>query len=160
MNYYKFSCPHCKQHLDVPEDLLGVEMECPTCEGLLTLPALSTMQAAFEAADPAVQTPPPLSQKPEVCPLCGDAKHMEKARPLYGHRVCKKCYYGFANQRQLAFFLDTITWRVILFPVGFAIGAAMAISGSSPSAISAAGNALGWLLLPIFCCKDGFAGQS
>jgi uncharacterized RDD family membrane protein YckC len=102
------------------------------------------------------------------CPLCVQTTHMHKAKPLYGHSVCKKCYYGFANRRQLAFFVDVMGWRIIPLPIafalGFAVGAAMKSIGSSNDAIHAAGQAAGWalatLLLPVFCCKDCFAGQS
>lgn len=31
---------------------------------------------------------------------------MPQAKPLHGRMVCKKCYYGFANRRQLAYLLD------------------------------------------------------
>ena len=43
-----------------------------------------------------------------ACPLCGKTKHMRKAKKLYGHMVCPKCYYGFANRRQFAYILDLI----------------------------------------------------
>jgi len=85
---------------------------------------------------------------------------MSKAKELYGHMVCKKCYYGFANRRQFAFFLDAIGWRVLMFPVGFAIGMSMAMSGASQTEIESTANAIGYLLLPIFFCKDCFAGHS
>ena len=42
------------------------------------------------------------------CPLCGQSKHMNEAKLLYGHAVCKRCYYSFANRRQFAFFLDML----------------------------------------------------
>jgi uncharacterized RDD family membrane protein YckC len=94
------------------------------------------------------------------CPLCGQTKYMHKAKPLYGHMVCKKCYYSFANRRQMAFFLDIVGWRLIMFPVGFALGLAMAASGSSQSDIEGVATGLAWLLLGVFFCKDCFAGQS
>ena len=31
MSDLKFSCPHCKQHLEGPEELLGRVEECPLC---------------------------------------------------------------------------------------------------------------------------------
>lgn len=46
-----------------------------------------------------------------VCPLCHDPKRFanpKKRKILYGHPVCKKCYYGFANRRQLAYAVDTV----------------------------------------------------
>lgn len=40
----KFACPHCQQHLEAPEEVLGQTMNCPTGQGQITLPK---------------QTPPP-----------------------------------------------------------------------------------------------------
>jgi uncharacterized RDD family membrane protein YckC len=85
---------------------------------------------------------------------------MHRAQELYGHMVCKKCYYGFANRRQFAFFLDSLFWSLLMIPVGIVIGVAMASSGASDRELESAGNAIGYLLLPLFFCKDCFAGQS
>jgi uncharacterized RDD family membrane protein YckC len=85
---------------------------------------------------------------------------MHKAKELYGHLVCRKCYYGFANRRQFAFFLDAVGWHLLMFPVGFAIGLTMAMSGASESEIESTANAVNYLLLPIFFCKDCFSGHS
>ena len=38
MSDLKFACPHCNQNLEVPEELLGQTVECPTCAGKLALP--------------------------------------------------------------------------------------------------------------------------
>jgi uncharacterized RDD family membrane protein YckC len=94
------------------------------------------------------------------CPLCANAKHMKKAKALYGHMVCRKCYYAFANRRQFAFFIDIVTWRVAMFPVGFVLGLTMALAGFHRSEIYAVATIIGWLLLSVFFCKDSFAGQS
>lgn len=34
----KFSCPHCGQHIDAEEDMVGMEVPCPTCSQKLTIP--------------------------------------------------------------------------------------------------------------------------
>jgi uncharacterized RDD family membrane protein YckC len=101
-----------------------------------------------------------MDDQENLCPLCASAKHMKKAKPLYGHMVCRKCYYAFANRRQFAFFIDVVTWRVAMFPVGFAIGAVMATIGFQRSEIFTVATIIGWLLLSVFFCKDSFAGQS
>ena len=154
----KYECPHCSQHLEVPDDLLGQTLECPSCKGQFSIPKPTPVAA--QVAAPAATPPAPPSQLDGSCPLCGQTKHMSKAKELYGHMVCKKCYYGFANRRQFAFFLDAIGWRVLMFPVGFAIGMSMAMSGASQTEIESTANAIGYLLLPIFFCKDCFAGHS
>lgn len=94
------------------------------------------------------------------CPLCGTSAHMTKSKSLYGHQVCKKCYYAFANRRQFAFVVDLLGWRAAMFPVSFAIGLTMAIFGFEQSTIIASATLLGWALLTLFFCKDSFAGQS
>lgn len=109
----------------------------------------------------AVVAPPSTSEhSPVTCPLCGSGKHMAKAKPLYGHMVCKKCYYSFANQRQLAYFLDLLIYYAICFIVGLLLGVLMAASGSSKSDFENVASLLGWILLPFLICKDCFSGQS
>lgn len=85
---------------------------------------------------------------------------MNDARMLYGYLVCRKCYYAFANQRQLAFFLDSLGFYFITFVAGIALGTVMGASGSSQSEIQGAVSVLGWILLPVLFCKDCFSGQS
>lgn len=38
MSDLKFNCPHCKQSLEAPEDMLGQTIECPACNGSIQLP--------------------------------------------------------------------------------------------------------------------------
>src|SRR5260370_39550213 len=96
----------------------------------------------------------------DPCPLCGNAKHMKKSKPLYGYQTCKKCYYAFANRRQFAFLIDLLSWRVMMLPVSFAIGVALTLFGVEHSRVIASATLLGWLLLTVFFCKDSFSGQS
>lgn len=35
---YKFSCPQCKQHLEAPEDMLGLIVNCPACNTQIKIP--------------------------------------------------------------------------------------------------------------------------
>lgn len=53
-----------------------------------------------------------------VCPLCRDGKHMHKAKRLYSVPVCKKCYYKFANRRQLAYVIDWVAFYFISIYLG------------------------------------------
>ncbi len=108
-------------------------------------------------------SPPPSStlQVPHACLLCGKEKEMgERAKVLYGHVVCQKCYDSFANRRLFAFAMDSIGWYFVLFLIAAFLGITMAAAGSSQSDIEGAGNALWLLLLPVFLCKDCFSGQS
>jgi hypothetical protein len=38
MSDFKFNCPHCSQHLEAPEELLGQAIQCPSCNGPIRLP--------------------------------------------------------------------------------------------------------------------------
>lgn len=53
------------------------------------------------------------------CPLCLKDAKAKKAKPLYGTKVCKKCYYGLANRRQFAYLIDLFAW----WPIGFGVTA-------------------------------------
>ncbi len=37
MEDVKFSCPHCQQSLEAPEELMGQVIECPSCNGRIEL---------------------------------------------------------------------------------------------------------------------------
>lgn len=80
------------------------------------------------------------------CPVCGRNKALKKT--LYGHVVCKKCYYAFANRRQAAYAIDTVVWYCCLLLIG-AIGLPYYQSTTLIFLIS-----LGFLF------KDGFLGYS
>jgi len=38
MSDYRFSCPHCDQHLAAPPECMGTIIECPTCKKSIQLP--------------------------------------------------------------------------------------------------------------------------
>lgn len=147
----KFQCPHCNQHLEIPDELLGQTVECPTCKGQMTLPA-PAFPAAPEAARPPAAPPPiPAQHEPGSCPLCGRTKPMRKAKELYGQMVCKKCYYAFANRRQLAFAIDIILWHFIFFAF---------IAGAGGVETESQANGMWYMSLLVFFMKDGFSGHS
>jgi DNA-directed RNA polymerase subunit RPC12/RpoP len=45
MSEFKFSCPHCEQHLQCNETMSGRQIVCPNCKHLIVIPA-SPSQAA------------------------------------------------------------------------------------------------------------------
>lgn len=96
------------------------------------------------------------------CPLCGDGKHMAKAKPLYEKMVCKKCYYKFTNRRQIAYLIDAVLWRVISYAIGTAFGAILIgiTPGITQQQLFLSGIVLGYVLFLVFACKDGFGGKS
>lgn len=60
----KFSCPHCAQHLEAPQELAGVAIPCPVCERTVEVPVGTVPPAP---APPAL--PRTAGQSP-VCTIC------------------------------------------------------------------------------------------
>ena len=85
------------------------------------------------------------------CSLCGNAKYMMKARSLYGCQVCKRCYYTFANRRQVAFVIDEC---LIFGLLSFVIAMLGGYRGHSDL------SSLALVVVAVFLCKDGFKGHS
>ena len=38
MSEFKFSCPHCDQHIKCDEKLSGKQVQCPVCNHLTSIP--------------------------------------------------------------------------------------------------------------------------
>ncbi len=94
------------------------------------------------------------------CPLCKQTKHMRWAKSLYGHVVCKKCYSGFAERRQLAYIIDNVCCAVfgVLILIVFAI--ILYSQGASPSAMEGVVYGIEILIIIYFPFKDSFWGAS
>ena len=60
---FRLCCPACEQHLEVLADLAGQQINCPSCNVVITLPAQE-----------AVSTPPRAQPLREIkaCPFCGE----------------------------------------------------------------------------------------
>jgi hypothetical protein len=54
----KFNCPHCKQSLEAPEDILGQLIDCPTCNQPIKVPITQVQPSA----------PPPFCEHPQKEP--------------------------------------------------------------------------------------------
>jgi len=55
-------CPHCNQHIEIPDALLGQTIECPSCKSRLTIP-MPTREAATHSCH---SSPPPLRGQGQV----------------------------------------------------------------------------------------------
>ncbi|TFH14952.1 MAG: hypothetical protein E4H02_08870 [Lentisphaerales bacterium] len=60
-------CPHCGQHLQVPEELLGQTVDCPSCKGQISLPKPVPTSVAVHSQRPPLQASPP-APRPPVSP--------------------------------------------------------------------------------------------
>ena len=47
MNQFKFSCPHCEQHLQCDEQFSGREIQCPNCHHLIHIPPIPGRTAEY-----------------------------------------------------------------------------------------------------------------
>ena len=71
----RFECPHCKQRIKIDESGAGLEINCPGCQTLVTIPALAKvphpvkpaarilprLRAEAPAAEPAPELAPPVA---------------------------------------------------------------------------------------------------
>lgn len=48
MSEFKFSCPHCKQHLQCDEQFSGREIQCPGCNVLIRIPPVPGKTAQYD----------------------------------------------------------------------------------------------------------------
>ena len=77
MSEFKFSCPHCDQHMKCNEEASGRQIECPNCHHLIRIPAAPGRTAEYKPESgmtwgtfvPSGNVPPPrglaLDRKPE-----------------------------------------------------------------------------------------------
>ena len=47
MSEFKFSCPHCEQHLSCDEQHSGREIQCPSCHHLIRIPPVPGKTANY-----------------------------------------------------------------------------------------------------------------
>ncbi len=48
MSDFKFSCPHCNQHLQCDEQFSGRQMQCPACNVLIRIPPAPGKTAQYQ----------------------------------------------------------------------------------------------------------------
>lgn len=78
MSEFKFTCPHCQQHLSADSSMVGTEVACPTCSGRLIVPEPPTSQH---------RVTPPRSEVGGTCPYC-----RAEITPTDRTRVCPACH--------------------------------------------------------------------
>lgn len=105
----KFSCPHCQQHISADAGYAGLQINCPSCNGSLIVPADPAVSAPASAPAPAparlsirssasAAAPPPLSGAAPAaagsgCPSCGVALPR-------GAVLCTHCGYNLVTRQR------------------------------------------------------------
>ena len=81
MSDFKFSCPHCQQHLEAPEEMAGATIDCPHCKQRISVPldggkgnATNADVRQFVNQDPSI-TPNDIVFE---CPHCGKSLAIDK----------------------------------------------------------------------------------
>lgn len=92
-----------------------------------------------------------------TCPLC--RARPTSAKRIYGHPVCKKCYYAFANRRQLGYIVDGLCYLPIVAVIYFA-DQVLGRSGINAAEAYGIDAAIGLAFACLFVSKDGFGGRS
>jgi len=64
MSDLKVNCPHCNQSLDVPAELLGQTVDCPSCQGQMSLPSPAPQVRPAILQQPSATAPPQQERVP------------------------------------------------------------------------------------------------
>ena len=103
----------------------------------------------------------------DCCPLCGrSGRKWEKGKYLYNSKVCRKCYYGFANRRQIAYVVDSVVYYLFVLSLFFGIGVLAALVEPAGSTFDESVwfmvllVVFGLAATIIFTFRDGFFGYS
>ncbi|MGB7156789.1 MAG: RDD family protein [Tepidisphaeraceae bacterium] len=94
----------------------------------------------------------------QTCPLCRQRPTWKK--PLYGYPVCKKCYYKFANRRQLAYLIDAVLFAIVAFAIFLPFEGLIAAAAPTLVAYEILTSVVAVAVACVFIMKDGFGGQS
>lgn len=72
----KFSCPHCSQHLDAPEQAAGAALSCPACGGQIQVP-MPSAKADGRPVCAICLSPIADADAKSACPSCHAEYHAE-----------------------------------------------------------------------------------
>lgn len=66
----QFNCPKCSQEMNVNDTAVGLQVECPTCKGQITVPSGTQARAqssqTVTSIPPSAPSPPPLAASPSA----------------------------------------------------------------------------------------------
>ena len=81
----KIPCPNCNQRLDIPEELAGQIIECPICNGSITIPTSDQPASEQNEANFGKKTEIPSLQsrsKPKPSPKPSHSSNIKKINPV------------------------------------------------------------------------------
>ncbi|MDA0321258.1 MAG: hypothetical protein O2923_00870 [Verrucomicrobia bacterium] len=93
----KFACLECQQALEAPDDMAGMDLECPSCNAQIQIPAQrnAASHPALAKKAAAAETPRGDSAgRKTKCPKCGAGIPM-------GAVLCVECGFHFKKKKQL-----------------------------------------------------------
>jgi len=93
----KFACSECQQTLEAPDDMGGMDLECPSCNAQIQIPAqkkAATRPAATKKAAAAETPRGDTAGRTIKCPKCGAGIPM-------GAVLCVECGFHFRKKKQL-----------------------------------------------------------
>ncbi len=64
-----FNCPHCGLSLEVDQDAAGQQFDCPTCQKMVTVPAVAAVPIKTTLVGNAGPTPSPIEEKRMAVPV-------------------------------------------------------------------------------------------
>ncbi len=96
-----------------------------------------------------------------VCPLCYRSGPIDAFGPLYGAPVCRRCRWGFAGRRQLAFVIDWTIWQLALVLAAVALVLLLAAWQTPHAVVETLLMSAAFIIAPVtLFMKDGFRGCS
>lgn len=112
MSEYKFSCPHCGQHMAGTEAWQGQMLDCPACQKSFQVPTVAAQPSLrLSAAAPAAPRP--------AVPTPGEATPTQIGEVTLGGRAPQSVVYASMGRRLVARLIDSVIVNVV---IGLVVG--------------------------------------
>ncbi len=96
-----------------------------------------------------------------VCPLCYRSGPIDEFGPLYRAPVCRRCRWGFAGRRLVAFVIDWTIWHLMLVVTAVVLVLLAAMWQPPRAMVEILMMAGAFIIAPVMLfMKDGFRGYS